>query len=62
MTVEQTSTHVFVGLQAMSEQGSARQQAVDAKQKELDTQQAAARAAQEKLQLQVAQLTQQCNR
>lgn len=52
----------WFALQAMSEQGSARQQAVDAKQKELDMQQAAARAAQEKLQEQVTQLTQQCNR
>ena len=49
-------------VQAMSEQGTAQQQAVDAKQKDLETQQAAARAAQDKLQEQVAQLTQQCNR
>ena len=49
-------------MQAMSEQGTAQQQAVHAKQKELEIQQAAARAAQDKLQEQVLQLTQQCNR
>ena len=46
----------------MSEQSAAQQQAVKAKQKELEAQQAAARAAQDKLQEQVLQLTQQCNR
>lgn len=54
--------HEGCAVQAMSEQGAAQQQAVDAKQKELETQQAAARAAQDKLQEHVAQLTQQCNR
>ena len=49
-------------MQAASEQGAARVQAVDAKQKELETQQAAAKSAQEKLQQQIAELTEQCNR
>ena len=50
------------GMQALSEQGAARQQAVDAKQKEVEAQQAAAKAAQDNLQQQIAELTEQCNR
>lgn len=49
-------------MQALSEQGAARQQAVDAKQKEVEAQQAAAKAAQDNLQQQIAELTEQCNR
>lgn len=49
-------------MQAVNDQSAAQQQGVEAKQKELDSQQAAARAAQDKLQEQVLLLTQQCNR
>lgn len=49
-------------LQSLAEQSTAHQQAVDAVQKDLGTQQAAAKAAQDKLQEQVAALTEQCNR
>lgn len=60
--VHGANKHQGCAVQAMSEQGTTQQQAVDAKHKELEAQQAAARAAQDKLQEQIAQLTQQCNR
>lgn len=49
-------------MQGLSEQGATRQQAVEAKQKELDAQQASAKAAQTKLEQQIAELTEQCDR
>jgi len=53
---------VHTCLQSLSEQGSAHQKAVDAVQRDLETHQTAAKAAQDKLQEQVAALTEQCNR
>ena len=55
-------TNVWMLFQVLSEQNAAHQQEVDALQKELEVQQAAAQAAQDKLKEQVAALTEQCNR